>query len=93
MSEFTKDDFGKLRWDKFAWHGAEAVLRVMTHGAEKYGWDNWRNAGAEDLSRMKAAAIRHLKADLTGERLDPESGYPHLFHAACNLLFLCELER
>jgi hypothetical protein len=29
----------------------------------------------------------------SGERLDPESGLPHLYHAACCLMFLARYEQ
>ena len=89
---FKKNDNEKLRWTKFAWGGAEWVMDIMTFGAEKYGWDNWRLAEGEDRERYVDAAIRHIKAHCKGERLDPESGRPHLAHAACSLVFYLEKE-
>ena len=32
--------------------------------------------------------MRHLQAWRMGERLDEESGYPHLYHVATNMMFL-----
>lgn len=62
------------------------VAQVMTFGAKKYGKYNYRK-GMEH-SRLLDAALRHLMADLMGERIDPESGLPHLLHAASNLNML-----
>jgi hypothetical protein len=85
---FKKNDQDKLRWDKFPWDGAQAVLKIMHYGAQKYEWDNWKSAGQTDKDRMVGAAFRHLIEHARGGHLDPESGYPHIWHAACNLLFL-----
>ena len=37
--------------------------------------------------------MRHFEAYRSGEKNDPESGMPHLWHVACNIMFLIELER
>ena len=93
-SSFKKNDTGKLRWTKFAWVGAAKVLRVMHYGAEKYGWDNWRKATTTlDRERYLDAAIRHLVAFVNGEVHDRDSGNPHLWHAACSLLFYLESDQ
>lgn len=43
-------------------------------------------------SRYIAAAMRHFEAYRKGEKDDPESGMPHLWHCACNIMFLIEME-
>lgn len=63
-----------------------AVVRVLEYGAQKYGRDNWQRV-EDGERRYCAAALRHLLAHAYGERLDPESGLPHLAHAACSVLF------
>ena len=62
------------------------LAAVLTHGASKYGTDNWKN----DLSidRILSAAYRHLLAYQSGELTDPETGLPHLSHCTANLMFL-----
>jgi hypothetical protein len=67
-------------------HLKKAVARVMMYGAVKYGRDNFKE-GMEH-HRVLAAALRHIDAFLNGQELDPESGFPHIWHAACNLGFL-----
>lgn len=63
------------------------VAAVLTFGAAKYGPNNWQ--GLTDFDdRYYAAILRHVFALGTGEEIDPESGLPHLAHAACGLLFL-----
>jgi hypothetical protein len=88
----AKHDLGKLRWDCLPWPAVEQVVRVLTFGAEKYSAWSW--PGVPDARRRYfAALIRHAVAWLRGERLDPESGLPHLAHLACNALFLLSFER
>lgn len=86
-----KHDAGKARWDLLPMGATAAVVDVLTFGATKYGPHSWR--GIDDArARYYAAAMRHLVAWWRGETVDPESGLPHLAHAACCLLFLIEKE-
>lgn len=64
------------------------VAKIFTYGCKKYGAHNWRAGLAH--SRLISAAMRHLCAYNSGEDIDPESGLPHIAHAAANLLMLCE---
>src|SRR4051794_10432638 len=67
----------------------EALLRVSEvygFGAEKYEPNNWRRG--YDWSLSYGALRRHLAAFWTGEDADPESGLPHLAHAAFHVLAL-----
>jgi hypothetical protein len=57
------------------------VAGVMALGARKYGKMNWRQHKVK-YSIYLAAALRHLAQAADGEDLDPESGCPHLAHAA-----------
>lgn len=66
-------------------HGLELVTKVLEFGARKYAERNWEKGLAH--SRTYAAAVRHLLAHLRGEELDPETGYPHLAHYACEIMF------
>lgn len=84
--EGVKHDAGKLRFDLVPSDAVEAVARILTHGAAKYGERNWE-AGMS-WRRVDAALERHLFAWRRGEERDAESGEPHLAHAACCLLFL-----
>jgi len=84
-----KDDCGKPQWDLLPWAGTEQVVRVLGYGANKYGAENWRKIEAAER-RYFSAALRHLAAHARGEKLDSESGLPHLAHAAASLLFLLE---
>jgi hypothetical protein len=87
LMEGTKHDEGKLRWDLVPWEAIEEVVRVYTHGADKYGDNNWM--GLEDAeNRYFAALMRHLVAWRNGEHIDPDSGLKHLAQVAWNALAL-----
>ncbi len=81
-----KFDEGKLRFDLIPPEAEEALARVLTMGAAKYGDRNWEEG--IKFSRLYAAMRRHLNSHRTGEVLDPESGLPHLDHALANLAMM-----
>lgn len=84
-----KSDTGKPQWHLLrGMLGAlDDVLRVRAYGVEKYGDpDNWLTV-TDGHRRYVDAACRHLSRVLDGEHIDPESGLPHLAHAACSVLF------
>lgn len=70
----------------------ESVGIIRTYGLKKYkDPDNWRKVEPE---RYTAALMRHLCQFLRNPKaVDTESGYPHIWHAACNIAFLVELYR
>ena len=63
------------------------VIDVLEFGAKKYEVGNWQKVD-NAKERYFNACHRHLHAWWSGERLDAESGLPHLAHAVCCLLFL-----
>ena len=67
------------------------IARVREYGTEKYGDpENWRQVQPE---RYVDALLRHTVAYVRDRKaVDEESGLPHLWHMACNLAFLCEME-
>lgn len=69
----------------------EQVASILTFGAKKYADHSWQGV-PNGPARYKAALLRHLTAHAKGEKNDPESGMPHLAHAACNALFILQLE-
>ena len=90
--EGMKFDGDKVRLDLIDPEFIEGVGSVLTFGAKKYGPNNWQ--GVEDaVNRYYAATLRHLMAYRSGDVNDAESGISHLFHAACNLMFLAYFER
>jgi hypothetical protein len=90
MTAPTKADGEKLPLHLLPPRALEQVGRVLAFGAAKYGPDNWRRPPGLARSRYYAATLRHLLAWWRGEDTDPESGLPHLAHAACSVLFLVE---
>lgn len=89
-SKFKKQDIGKARFGLVPPNAHRTIAEVLTYGSEKYGANNWC-AGAE-YSRYVDALERHLNAWKSGDSYDRESGYHHLAHAGCCLLFLLEYE-
>ena len=68
------------------------IAKIREYGVNKYGSsENWR---AVDIQRYRDAAFRHFMKYLDDPKgVDEESGLPHLAHLACNIAFLCELEK
>lgn len=81
-----KFDDGKAPWHLLPYTAITEVIKVLQHGAIKYGEFNWMS-GLE-YSRVYSALMRHLTAWWQGEDKDPETGLSHLAHVACNALFL-----
>lgn len=73
--------FSLLPWDALA-----EVAKVYNYGAQKYSPHNWEKGYPWSLSLD--ALYRHVAAFTTREDLDPESGLPHLAHAAFHILAL-----
>ena len=85
-----KFDDNKIRMDLIPPELFTAVGRVMTHGAQKYGDRNWEKGFR--WGRPYAALQRHLNAWWGGESYDPDTGFSHLWHVACNVAFLIYFE-
>lgn len=90
LSEGTKHDVGKLRLDLIPPEVEGALGEILTYGAKKYEDRNWEKG--IKYSRIYGALRRHLLAWLAGEKLDGESGKPHLWHALTCLAFLVTYE-
>lgn len=91
ITDGLKHDGGKLRLDLVPPELIEAVGAVMTHGAEKYGEGSYRNV---EPKRYRAALMRHICKWLKNPYgKDEDSGLPHLWHIACNVAFLLELDK
>lgn len=68
------------------------IARVREYGLKKYGKsESWKQV---EIDRYRDATFRHFMAYLDSPQgVDEESGLPHLSHLACNIAFLCELEK
>lgn len=87
----AKADAGKPRLTMVPRQIIRDIAVIREYGNLKYGDpENWRTV---EIERYRDAAFRHFLAYLDNpDGLDDESGYPHLWHLACNIAFLCELE-
>jgi len=68
------------------------VAKVMGFGQDKYDEYNYRKGEGLDYMRIYDAAQRHMLAWSLGEDIDPESGLPHLDHAAASIFMLKDLQ-
>ena len=76
----VKYDQGKSRYDLIDAYALEMLAQVYTYGTIKYDDHNWR--GGFRWGRIFGALMRHAWAFWRGEENDPESGLPHMAHAA-----------
>lgn len=86
----VKHDHDKLRIDLFPPEALEGISQILTFGAQKYGDRNWEKGMS--WGRLFGALMRHSWAWWRGEDKDSESGYSHLWHAGCCLIFLITYE-
>ncbi|WP_462385244.1 dATP/dGTP diphosphohydrolase domain-containing protein [Intestinibacillus massiliensis] len=88
--EQAKNDHGKPRPTLVPLEAIWALTAVRQYGVQKYhDPENWRKV---EPQRYRDACYRHWLKYLDGERLDEDSGLPHLWHVLCNLAFLVALE-
>ena len=87
-----KADAGKARLTLVPQQILWDIAEVRAYGLKKYGSaENWKKV---EIQRYKDAAFRHfLKYLRNPQGVDEESGISHLKHLACNIAFLCELEK
>ena len=88
----VKADLGKPRLTLVPRQILFDIAEIRAFGVKKYGDpDNWKKV---DIQRYRDAAFRHFIAYLDDPQgTDKESGLPHLSHLACNIAFLCEIEK
>lgn len=87
----VKADSGKLQLTLVPRQIIRDIASVRMYGTKKYkDSENWKKV---EKQRYKDAAFRHFLSYLDNPSgVDYESGLPHLWHLACNVAFLCELE-
>lgn len=88
--EGRKDDSGKARHDLIPPEFPDAVAQVLAFGANKYGERNWEKG--MKWGRPFAALMRHMWSWWRGEKVDPETGMSHLWHASACIAFLVAFE-
>lgn len=88
----AKADAGKLQLTLVPTQIIKDIAEVRMYGNQKYhSPDNWKTV---EIERYRDALFRHFLAYLDDPHgVDEESGLPHLSHIACNVAFLCELEK
>jgi hypothetical protein len=72
-------------------HALWLVGEVGTFGANKYTDNGWQEV-ENGKKRYFDALLRHLFKHFMGEKIDEESGLPHLAHACWNTLAILELD-
>lgn len=85
----AKADSGKPRPSLVPPALIDGVMRIREFGTARYGDpNNWRKV---DADRYHDALLRHILAMWEDwGAVDPDSGMPHLWHAACNIAFLMQ---
>ena len=92
MNQTAKSDAGKPQLTLVPRQIIYDIAEVREYGTKKYGNPyNWKKV---EIERYRDAAFRHFLSYLNDPHgVDEESGIKHLKHLACNISFLCELER
>ena len=87
-----KADNGKPRVTLVPLQIIRDIARVREFGLQKYKEkESWKSVEPE---RYRDALLRHCMLYIEDPfGLDEESGLPHLWHLACNVAFLCELQK
>lgn len=87
----AKADAGKAEIRLVPMEIVWAIAWIRMYGNRKYGDpENWKTVEPE---RYRDALMRHLLHYISDpESVDEESGYPHLWHAACNMAFLIHMD-
>lgn len=92
-SQTAKADYGKEELTLVPRRIIHDICAIRMYGNKKYpegGPDNWKQV---EIERYRNATFRHFLAYLDDPQgKDKESGFPHLWHLACNIAFLCEME-
>ena len=91
LTHAAKHDGGKAPYDLIPPEALDAVAVVLGFGAAKYAPRNWEKGMR--WGRVFGALMRHMWAWWRGEKADAETGYSHLWHAACCICFLIAYEQ
>lgn len=88
--DHMKKDYGKDPWHLLPYDAVRGIVKVLAFGANKYRPRGWEEG--MDWSRCFGALQRHLVAWWNKEGVDKDTGYSHLWHAGCCILFLIAYE-
>ncbi len=93
MNQTAKADSGKPKLSLVPMQIVYEIEKIRRYGNAKYpggGADNWKRVEPE---RHFEAFLRHVVKAWDGDhmQIDPESGFLHLAHAACDLAFFLAL--
>ena len=83
--EGMKFDHDTNMWELVDFEFMDQCVAVLTLGAKKYAPGNWKHV---ERIRYVGALLRHVSSYCRGQQNDPETGFSHLAHAFCNLMFL-----
>ncbi len=88
-----KLDEGKLRMDLLSPQALQGLAAILTKAAAKgkYPARNWEKGMLYE--RVYAGIMRHLLSWQGGEDIDPDSGQPHIDHAAAGIHFLSHYDK
>jgi hypothetical protein len=88
----AKSDTGKLPVSFVPPEIIRDIAEIRAYGNKKYhSPDNWKKVQTD---RYWDALLRHVLACWNNlEAVDEESGFPHLWHIACNLAFILEQKK
>lgn len=90
----AKVDYGKVYADSILAGFPRAlwgIAEVGTFGANKYSMGGWQSV-EDGERRYREAAGRHRLKRQMGELVDKDSGLPHEYHEAWNVLAALELK-
>lgn len=85
-----KDTNGKPRMELLPMRALLLAAQAMAYGAEKYAERGWASVPG-GRAKYLGATLRHLAKHAMGERMDEESGLPHLAMALADLMIVAEL--
>ena len=90
-SQEAKADAGKAQISLVPMEIVWAIAWIRMYGNRKYGDpENWKTVKPQ---RYRDALMRHILNYISDpDSVDEESGYPHLWHAACNMAFLMHMD-
>jgi hypothetical protein len=91
QEQAAKADGGKIHPSWVSPKTIIAIAKIREYGTEKYGSpDNWKSVSTD---RYHNALLRHVLGMWEDPyAIDPESGFPHLYHLMCNGNFLVDRE-